>query len=161
MIRKIWKSSILVMLSMMTAYMPASACIAIPLPEFNRVDTVFWDAANQPTDQRFPSEFLGEVIFAERSGFERFFSSNKNKLKAIVTESPTHPDLVGKNLLIITTIDMDTSGLCPPSEPGKIIHPLEGAQGAVRGALSPKAKAPTAINFIYHSYRLPTQSGEL
>ena len=157
----IWKSSILSVLSMLMVCTPALACTAIPPPEFDRVDTVFWDDSGQlDTDLQFPGEFVGKITFVERSTVQIFFSPNKNKLKVRVLESTTHPDLVGRNLLIIPDILDWSAGLCPPSMPGKFIGPSIGAQGTVRGALGPSYENANGISLNYYSYRIPLSSDE-
>lgn len=157
----IWKSSILTVLSMLMVCIPAFACTAIPAPELDRVETIFWDDAEQlVTDQQFPGEFVGKIIFVERSSVQLFFSSNKNKLKVRVLESMTHPDLVGRNLLIIPNLMDWANGPCPSSSPGKFIGPSIGAQGTVRGALSPSYENANGISLKYYSYRLPLSSDE-
>lgn len=141
--------------------MPAFACTAIPLPELDRVETVFWSDADLPsTDKQFPGEFIGKVIFVERSSAQIFFSSHKNKLEVKVLESMTHPDLVGRNLHIIPDILESAAGLCPPSSPGKFIGPSAEAQGTVRGALDLSSENAKGIDLNYYAYKLPAHTGE-
>jgi len=143
MIQNVWKSSSLIVLSILMLCIPAFACTAIPSPEPDRVETVFWDDADlTPTDQQFQGEFIEKIIFVERSNLQILFSSDKNKLKAKVLESPTHPNLVGQHLQILPEPVYVAAGPCPRSLPGKFTDPSVGA----------------SLN--YYSYKLSPRSGE-